>query len=217
MEITSLPDGLALSLTKEFRVPLEAESLRYCLRKIHVLEEEEEATAYNDVQGWVRGGAETFIAIADVYVGQEIRTFVGKALVSFAMTPSDRLDVWLTRRQLLSSKGILTPKVFSAINGTFYEDFISDSLPNADRLSNTLLMDLGRMAAVLDYLGFRPLNFIRDVRVKDGHAYYIDFGSDLGGPESRQEYYAIKEVKRRVSDVQFQSVEQAYFATMRDL
>ncbi len=213
MQIITLPDGLAVSLAKEIDTS-SAESadevLRQCLIKIHVLAETERLIGYTDVQGWRRGGAETFIAIAELSTSEMTRRFIGKALISFVSRPSELVDIWMRRRQLLESKGVRAPKVYAALNGTLYEEYIDHPLPNIGNLPTYLTADLARMVAALDHLGFRPLDFLRDVRVREDQIYYVDFGSDLGDADGVATDHVFKWLLPRLRSDQVAIFEQTY-------
>jgi hypothetical protein len=138
-------------------------------------------------EGWVRGGAETYVYPFSVQFksGCSVRMIV-KAVIAFS--PSRTLDQiieeWLRRRKLIEAAGVNVPRLVFAGQGLIVEEFIPFSL--AEILKDQTLKDdvlFGQVffyAGVLSKLGFAPIDAFSDLRTDGERVYVIDFGEDLG-------------------------------------
>jgi len=178
MDVVTIDNGLAESLQKEFKT----KDLTICLNKIGVLDNDESLTSYTDLTKWLRGGAETYIAISSVTTNKGLKKFIAKALISIASQPDKQLEGWMKRRKIIESLNIRTPKLFSALNGVIYEQFIDEPLIINPTVTRGVIEQLVFIASQLDSIGFTTLSFINDIRISSDDLYYVDFGSDLGEP-----------------------------------
>ncbi len=166
-----------------------ATTLEDALRRLGVLGGEELLTGYQVLADWRRGGAETHIYRFAVFVEAGSRDLVLKAItpdpgaISVEMT----LAALVERRAILSAHGIATPTLFYHGRGVILERWIPESLADAvdiaagNRLQN-LLAQVASYAAVLDRLGFAPIEPFEALRVEHESVYAIDLGQDLGPP-----------------------------------
>lgn len=212
--IQRIPDGFIDTIEKETLTSVELseiERLHLALERIGIIDQTTEVTEVRDVLPWQRGGAETFICVVQVGLSSETIRCIAKALVSFGTKPEDQLASWIRRRQLLSDAGVAVPRLYGATSATIYEQYIDDRLPpSPPDLQPDLLIQVIRVAAILDALGFVPVDFLRDLRVEDGRAYYVDFGSDLGDPSETPKGRAWATLCQRLSRTQLPSAEQHY-------
>lgn len=192
-EFVLLESGLSTELMGTGIGESKVERLRSGLVKIGVIDESESLLGLTDRSPWHRGGGETFVSDSVVFVGtgsqehgEEVpggkRHVIAKALVSFGSPPEIMMASWLKRRGILVSLEIPVPRLFGAVEGTLYEEFIDDELSPESLLIPEIVAELGRIAAVLDRAGFATLSFMADVRRRETKLYYVDFGFDLGEP-----------------------------------
>lgn len=146
----------------------------------------EQLLSYEEWFNFTRGGAEIYVAAAQVIIekkgNREARPFVAKAVI----TGNETMKQMLERRTLLASFGIFVPELYSAINACICEQFIPYAI-NKDAVSKgyitlQVIKDITHTATVLDSRGFPTFNFISDMRTDGKHAYYVDFGWDLWNP-----------------------------------
>ena len=183
--LSKLKLGLSQSIIQLGKGLTEIEQLVSGLTKISIIDpSKEELVSYSDLSPWRRGGVETYIADSVITISHgnenQIRHFIAKALISTASKPSDRVYDWLSRRNDLIQLGIKTPYLYSHLNGTIYEEFIDTQINHTHLQQIPIIIELARIAAILDMEGYPTLNFINDLRIKSETIYYIDFGFDLG-------------------------------------
>ena len=139
-------------------------------------------------EGWYRSGAETYLYRFRVRKeGLEI-PLVLKACVAYA--PATTLDAilqnWIDRRQLLSSRGVRTPKLYAWGSGEILEEDVpydlSMLLEKHDSRADLLLLAMADLAGVVASLGFLPIGLFQDLRSHGEDAVVVDFGQDLGPP-----------------------------------
>lgn len=212
MQINKIAKGLADSLLNEFKT----EDLITCLNKIGVTDPNEKLLYYSDITAWTRGGAETYIAVSEIKTETKEIRFIAKALISMAIKPDQQLKNWISRREVIEHLGIKTPVLFSAINGVIYEQYIQDSFFINSSLSEDIIAQLSKIAALLDKAGFASRSFSRDLRVENDKLYYIDFGSDLGEPSSHKKDFAWKHLLEKLNAQQISVAEPVYLKIMRN-
>ena len=157
------------------------------LKNLNILQEGEEFEGYEDIQGWVRGGEESYVATGRLYLSNDEETsqreFVAKAILT--IDPDTTIDKMMDRRELLKSQGIKTPTIYSVDEGCIYQQFIPKSVrESVEKIGSDekLLDELVRIGAVLDQKGFKALSYIGDLRTDLQDLYYVDLGFDLGEP-----------------------------------
>lgn len=157
------------------------------LKDHHVIPFESLLLEYVDEEQWFRSGSETYLARASAkyLLPQDHENtitvpFVLKALVG--LFPSAQADKWRTRRNMLQQIGISVSNWFDLYDATIVEPFYpygKDSFNNP-----AYLPDLVRIASLLDSHGYRTLSFLSDLRSNGEQLFYIDFGFDLGEPDT---------------------------------
>jgi hypothetical protein len=129
-------------------------------------------------EGWIRGGAETYIYKFSVIdcdnEAKNINNFILKACVSFPAGNSiaEILNSWVNRRLLLQRHGAKVPQLFGFGNGIILEDFVP--------YRTHLCMQLASVAGLFSRLQFHPISPFHDIRSFGTDVVLIDFGEDLG-------------------------------------
>lgn len=163
-------------------------SLANSLRLLGIISDCESIIHYRELGGWERGGAETYVATAEVLVRTSRSkargvTFVAKAISTFGMEVEEVASVWIFRRSELA-RYIMVPRLFSYHNGVIYEEFIPHTVAGfweeSKAKRNGAIKDLAQVASALDILGFHPVSIVPNLRVKNDRMYWVDFGADLG-------------------------------------
>lgn len=159
--------------------------LSSALKKIGIVKSGETIIAYEELNDYVRKGEETYVAAARVILNKEhrriIRSFVSKAVIS----GDELIKSMLRRRYLLQSQNIHVPELYSVTDACINEELIPydlDCVLGKELYNLEVLNSVIHAAAVLDWMGFRTLNFLSDMRTDGKFAYYIDFGWDLADP-----------------------------------
>ncbi len=167
------------------------------------------------VNKWYRGGDENYVADFRLYKNSDLDEYpihlIAKACVStsFGMSLTERVDMWLERRQVLAASGVLFPKLYGRADGaTLVEEFIPFTFGEAygvalqaykiavstsnEQEQELRLGELRRLKE--DYIntthrivaaGFLPLDLhLGDARSHGNDVVVIDVGSDLA--ENRQ-------------------------------
>lgn len=188
------PEGLFGGLMSELRRN-EAQLVDHVKKswRLHDVE------SLQDLGKWRRGGAETYIAEANVCCsdGAEIKV-IAKAFVGTGLKPTDQQERWLARRTILSSKGIKVPRLYAEYPGMIVEEFV-DHDPHAIETME-IAFQLGQIASVMLAERFHPVGMIGDTRFDEGRVYYIDFGSDLGGTGQSDDDGWLSSVRSKFSD-----------------
>ncbi len=141
-----------------------------------------------EVQGWMPGGAETYIYRFRVLSRDQCTDVIAKAVVAFSMAKSlsELGSEWVRRRRLLEYDGIRTPKLYFAGNAMLIEEFIpyklSGFLGTTSKQRDHLSAQVIQLAAVLENNGFRPISAFGDLRTDGEDVFAVDFGEDLGPP-----------------------------------
>ena len=135
---------------------------------------------------WTRGGAETYLYSFAVTSDSGAYAVVLKACVAIgSLDGVERiLSDWLHRRQALARFGIATPYLYFRHNGSIAEERIEMTVKEAigrrDRSGQMeIIRQVGRLAAVLGWLGF-PVLSLHDLRSRGDDVVLIEFGEDLG-------------------------------------
>lgn len=176
------------TLEGELRELTGADSAESALRLAGVLTDAEQLSFLRAVsEGWVRGGAETYIYVFDVGSAHRVQRLILKAYVAPPGTGSlvEGLKTLLQRRQLLAQHGVAVPTLFVKGRAVWVEEFIPEELTTALRDEGRqvpLVTDLFLVAVALDRLGFAPISPFSDLRAKGSRAVMIDFGQDIGPP-----------------------------------
>lgn len=140
-------------------------------------------------RGWIRSGAETYCYIFSIITPDRPPVLCRiKACVSFSPGSrlTDILDRWIFRRKLLAEAGVRVPVLYGAGKGILLEEEIPFSVSQALHSPDAehVLSDLLIIAAALAKLKFAPVNAFGDIRSRSRDAVCVDFGSDLGEPDS---------------------------------
>jgi hypothetical protein len=139
------------------------------------------------IEDWTRSGAETYSYVFQLHRNQETTKLILKACIvpAYGRTTGDILNGWLTRRNLVTSQGISTPRLYASGHGVILEEFIPFSLPmviNTHLIDNQFGIRLGVLAATLARYRFCPVAPFVDLRSRGKDVVMVDFGSDLGSP-----------------------------------
>lgn len=141
-----------------------------------------------EVHGWVRGGAETYIYRFRVVDDLASRDVMLKAVVAFSMVKSltQLGGEWVERRRLLEQDGIRTPRLYFAGRALIVEEYIPERLSSflegkpaqAVQLADQVI----HYAAALEKHAFRPVAPFHGLRTNGTDVFAVDFGQDLGPP-----------------------------------
>jgi len=141
---------------------------------------------------WERGGAETFVYRFFTVDQANLETaHILKACVPGVGVPIEKvLADWLSRRSLLASVGVSTPKLYAASHGLIWEECLPTplevTLRDASEAHARIL--LSKLAVTLNSMyqqGFDPVDPTYDLWSRGEDVVLIDFGQDLG-PAGRQ-------------------------------
>src|SRR2546423_1403954 len=100
-------------------------SIAEATRQLGIIDATEGLTGIREIQGWRRGGAETYIYDFAVITPRRTIRLIAKACVSAPLRAHPLRDVvaeWVTRRELLGAHGVQTPKLHSAVHATIVEE-----------------------------------------------------------------------------------------------
>jgi hypothetical protein len=176
------------TLEKELCGLVDAASVGEALCRLGIVEEPSPKARIEEVHGWKRGGAETFIYRFRVMRRGTVDDVLLKAIVAFstARSLSELGGEWVERRRLLEEAGIRTPHLYFAGRALVVEQFIPEGLSgflrrepaNTTHLSDQVI----RYAATLEKHGFCPLAPFHGLRTNGTDVFAVDFGQDLGPP-----------------------------------
>ncbi len=176
------------TLEKELCGIAGASCVRDALLGMGIIEDPLPEPALEEVHGWRRGGAETFIYRFRVIQDDTTHDIVLKAIVAFSTAKSltDLGDDWVERRRLLEQEGISTPRLYYAGRALVVERFIPEGLSCFLKRRPFQSLDLFdqviRYAATLEKHGFCPMAPFHGLRTDGTDVYAVDFGQDLGPP-----------------------------------
>ncbi|MGH4012514.1 MAG: hypothetical protein ACRDSL_00955 [Pseudonocardiaceae bacterium] len=147
--------------------------------------EPDEQVVLDTVQDWYRSGAETYSLRFSASNGSRLSEFVLKACVAYGGQPlKDIFASWLSRRRLLDSLGVSTPRLYAAGAAVLVEEYVPLGLIDAltsGEYREAILRSIGRTVGTVVSAGFVPLS-AHDWRSRGNDVVLIDFGQDLGPP-----------------------------------
>lgn len=153
------------------------------LRWHGLLADDERLLAYAEERDFVRAGGESYGAVFRVESEDRSgrtsrRTVYAKAVVTGCGQAATETAVreQVGRLKRLSGWGIRTPRVYGSGRGTIYLEHVEGNPPDPARH----LEELARTAAILDFRGAHPIDFVSDLVERGGELFYVDAGSDLG-------------------------------------
>jgi hypothetical protein len=176
-------------LDDELKKLADANSAEGALRKLGLLGfDEDEFDLVSAPEGWYRSGGETYLYRFRVLTRKSETCVVLKACVAWA--PATTLEAiflgWLERRQLLASRGVLTPRLYAWGQAVVLEEDVpfelTEILKRAEVPSDSLLLSMADLAGVVASLGFLPVGLFEDLRSHGEDVVAVDFGTDLGPP-----------------------------------
>jgi hypothetical protein len=176
------------TLKKELCGLTAAATVNEALCLLGIVETRRPKPTIEEVHGWRRGGAETFIYQFRVCQQGTVHDVLLKAVVAFSTSRSlsELGGEWVKRRRLLEEEGIRTPRLYYAGRALVLEEFIPEGLSEFLRRQSgdaTHLYDqVIRYAATLDKHGFCPMAPFHGLRTDGTDIYAVDFGQDLGPP-----------------------------------
>jgi len=159
------------------------------LCRLGIVKGAESEPRIEELHGWVRGGAETFIYRFRVAERDTVHDVMLKAIVAFSTARSlEELGLeWLARRRLLQAEGVWTPQLYYMGRALIIEEFIPEALSShlrERRGRNPHLEDqVIHYAAALQKHGFSPLSPFHGLRTDGRNVFAVDFGQDLGPPK----------------------------------
>jgi nucleoside-diphosphate kinase len=107
--------------------------------------------------------------------------------------------------------GVHTPTEYGPSGGVIYQVYVPDVVNQEAISRNSLLLgELCHIAAVLDWIGWQPLDFLRDLRADAMHVYYVDVGEDLGDPGGMRLGIAKKQLLAFLHEGQIGQAESLY-------
>jgi hypothetical protein len=176
------------TLEKELCGLAETATVGEALCRLGIVEGPSPAPRLEEVHGWMRGGAETFIYRFRVKRLGAASDVVLKAIVAFSTSRSlsELGEEWVMRRRLLEHEGIRTPQLYHAGRALVVEQYIPEGLSRflrSEPADTTHLSDqVIRYAAALEKHGFCPLSPFHGLRTNGTDVFAVDFGQDLGPP-----------------------------------
>ncbi|HEY7669392.1 MAG TPA: hypothetical protein VH852_02030 [Hyphomicrobium sp.] len=176
------------TLEKELCGLADAAHVRDALCRLGILEAPSPEPMIEEVHGWMRGGAETFIYRFRVAQNDAVHDVLLKAVVAFSTAKSLAAlgEEWVERRRLLDQEGIRTPRLYHAGRALVVEEFIPEGLSSYLRRRPTegthLFDQVIRYAAALEKHGFCPIEPFHGLRTDGVDVFAVDFGQDLGPP-----------------------------------
>ena len=178
------------SLENELCATLSVHNLERAFRKLAILKLSDQLL---DVQAgeWIRGGAETYIYPFSIYTRHDTAP---RRLIMKAYTPrpagiplEQAFQEMFKKRAHLVRLGLNAPTVYYKHNASWIEDYVDQgateffSDPSPGSVHKRILFSMHEQAATIVAAGYRPLDVFGDFRTDGSLAYYVDFGSDLGG------------------------------------
>lgn len=205
------------TLEKELCGLADSPTVGQALCRLRIIEEASPEPRLEEVHGWLRGGAETFIYRFRVVCGGTVRDVMLKAIVAFSMAKSltELGEEWVERRQILAREGIRTPRLYHAGRALMVEEFIPEELSCFLRrrpIDTIHLFDqVIRYAATLERHGFCPLSPFHGLRTDGTDVFAVDFGQDLGPPglTSRRGRRLLREAIKWLGRATSQSIDES--------
>lgn len=180
----SFTEGLVKKINGDSLV----ERISIALQHLNVLGEGEELFAYSEIFDWRIGGAESYVAAADVKVSRDdeiiSRPFVSKAIVSFCIDIT--IKNMVKRKDILENASVKVPHFYSVGEGCINQQYLPftvyETIKNRT-LNDSMIDQLISIAAAVDKQGFLTMDYVSDLMTDMEDVYYVDFGSDLGEPQ----------------------------------
>jgi hypothetical protein len=196
--------------------------VRDALLSLGIIEAQSPEPVIEEVHGWMRGGAETFIYRFRVVQDDDEHDVLLKAIVAFSTAKSltELGGEWVERRRLLQHEGIATPHLYYAGRALVVEQFIPEGLSGFLRrrpAEATHLFDqVIRYAATLEKHGFCPLAPFHGLRTNGTDVFAVDFGQDLGPPglSARRGRRLLREAIKWLSKASSQSIDETRATAM---
>jgi hypothetical protein len=202
------------TLEKELRGLVKAQSINEALWKLGLTEDPNDPVTLEEVHGWRRGGAETYIYRFKVSDTRTEHDVLLKAVTAFSTTQSlsQIAQEWRHRRQLLATAGIRTPTLYFSGRALLVEQYVGEKLSHwlqHHTITDARLTDqVFRVAAVLDRHGFSPVGAFNGLRTDGECVYMVNFGGSLGPPKVRQcEKHLLREAKQWLLNVGRQRID----------
>lgn len=176
------------TLEKELCGLADMVSVAKALVSLGLVDEGSRQPRLEEVHGWMRGGAETYIYRFRVVDDLVTRDVVLKAVVAFSMAKSlaQLGGEWVERRQLLERDGVRTPRLYYAGRALIVEEFIPERLSSFLEGKPAQALQLAdqviHYAAALEKHAFRPVAPFHGLRTNGTDVFAVDFGQDLGPP-----------------------------------
>ena len=210
------------TLEKELCGLAGASCVRDALLGLGIIEAPSPEPAMEEVHGWMRGGAETYIYRFRVVQDDEERDVLLKAIVAFSTARSltELGEAWVERRRLLEHAGIATPHLYYAGRALVVEEFIPEGLSGFLKRrpfqSAHLFDQVIRYAATLEKHGFCPIAPFHGLRTDGTDVFAVDFGQDLGPPglSARRGRRLLREAIRWLSKASSQSIDESRATAM---
>ncbi len=205
------------TLEKELCGLVDTTSVGQALCRLGIVEEPLPRPKLEEVHGWRRGGAETFIYRFRVSQQSAVHDVLLKAVVAFSTVKSlnELAEEWAERRRLLEHEGIRTPRLYHAGRALVVEEFVPEGLSSFLRrrpAEATHLFDqVIRYAATLEKHGFCPLSPFHGLRTNGTDVFAVDFGQDLGPPglSSRRGRRLLREAIKWLSRASSQAIDES--------
>jgi hypothetical protein len=193
-----------------------AGSVEEALFSLGLIEQPRPVARLEEIHGWMRGGAETFIYRFRVVQSDVVHDVLLKAVVAFSTAKSltEQGDEWVERRRLLEREGIRTPRLYHAGRAIVVEEFIPEGLSqflrSRPRDTAHLFDQVIRYAATLERHGFCPISPFHGLRTDGVDVFAVDFGQDLGPPGIRpgRERRLLREAIKWLSEASSQFVDE---------
>lgn len=204
------------TLEKELCSLAEAPCASDALCRLGIIDEPAPAPVLEEVHGWTRGGAETFIYRFCVAQEERVHDVLLKAIVAFSTAKSltQLGDEWVERRRLLEREGIRTPRLYHAGRALVVEQFIPERLScflqGRPGETTHLLDEVLRYAATLEKHRFCPISPFHGLRTNGTEVFAVDFGQDLGPPglTSRRGRRLLREAIKWLSRTTSQAIDE---------
>ena len=165
-----------------------SQTLQECLKNMNILDAEDTLTQIREVLPWERRGAETYFSLFEVVSAKSTTLYVMKALVPFSLATSVELATrkWLYRRQLITDRGVLVPRLYGVHKGTLIEQYLRFAVSDLTKgnWNANMRRQVFAYAQALTELRFCAVSPFSDLRTDGYHVYAVDFGEDLGDPDA---------------------------------
>ena len=133
------------------------------------------------VKNWFRSDSETYGLVFDINSSDNSCKYFLKACCpsSPSIPIEELLNKWNSRREILSSLGVKTPKLFASKSGLIIEEYIPFNL-SADVISNinidSIRKDIETIRLSLISAEFSPINPFSGLMSRGNDVVWVDFG-----------------------------------------